>query len=38
MTKIHTFASTGEAYDASQCQDDIHGGDVLVVTGEVEAL
>lgn len=31
--KVHVFASTGEAYDASQCHDDIVDGDVLSVPG-----
>lgn len=31
---IHTFNSTGEAYDASQCRDDIKDGDVLTIPSE----
>lgn len=34
MPNVHTFASTGEAYDASQCDDDINDSDVLVVPSE----
>jgi hypothetical protein len=34
MTQVHQFDSTGEAYDASQCRDDIHDGDVLFVPSE----
>jgi len=34
MPAVHTFDSTGEAYDASQCDDDISDGDVLVVPSE----
>lgn len=32
--QVHRFDSTGEAYGASQCDDDIKDGDVLVVTSE----
>ncbi len=32
--KVHTFESTGEAYDASQCDDNIVDGDVLAIPGE----
>ena len=32
--EIHYFGSTGEAYDASQCADNIHDGDLLVVPAE----
>jgi hypothetical protein len=32
--KVHTFGSTGEAYDASQCDDNIENGDVLIVPSE----
>ena len=32
--QVHTFDSTGEAYDTSQWRDDIHDGDVLVVPSE----
>ena len=32
--KVHTFDSSVEAYDASQCDDDIANGDVLVVLSE----
>lgn len=31
---IHRFASTGEAYDATQCDDEIRNGDVLVIVPE----
>lgn len=31
---VHTFDSSGEAYDASQCSDDISDGDVLAVPAE----
>lgn len=31
---VHRFASTREAYDATQCRDDIRDGDVLVVESE----
>lgn len=34
MPKVHEFGSTGEAYDASQCDDNISDGDVLVVPSE----
>ena len=34
MTKIHNFDTTGEAYDACQCDDDINTGDVLVIDNE----
>lgn len=32
--KIHFFRDSGSAYDASQCRDDIHDGDILVVVPE----
>ncbi|MBF6460187.1 hypothetical protein IU433_14190 [Nocardia puris] len=32
--KIHVFASSDEAYDASQCRDDILDGDILIVPNE----
>ncbi len=32
--RIHIFPSTGEAYDASQCDDGIHDGDILSVPSE----
>jgi hypothetical protein len=32
--RVHTFGDTGTAYDSSQCRDDIHDGDVLVVAPE----
>lgn len=32
--KIHVFESSTEAYDATQCDDNINEGDVLVVTNE----
>jgi hypothetical protein len=31
---IHHFGSTGEAYDACQCDDDINFGDTLVIESE----
>ncbi|MFF4504853.1 hypothetical protein [Streptomyces sp. NPDC001401] len=31
---VHRFADTCEAYDATQCRDDIRDGDVLVVESE----
>ena len=34
---VHTFMSTGEAYDYSQCRDDIKDGDVLWVPGNHDA-
>ena len=34
MTKIHHFDSTGDAYDACQCDDNIDTGDVLVIDNE----
>lgn len=34
MPNVHYFDSSGEAYDASQCYDNIHDGDVLVVKSE----
>lgn len=34
MTTIHTFDSTGEAYNASQCSDEIKDGDILAVPSE----
>jgi hypothetical protein len=34
MTTVHTFESTGDAYDACQCRDDIKDGDVLVIERE----
>lgn len=30
--QTHTFEDTGEAYDASQCNDNIKNGDVLICT------
>ena len=36
MVQIHEFNDTGEAYDASQCDDNIKDGDILVTkTGVV---
>ncbi|ESY35392.1 hypothetical protein NKK48_30330 [Mesorhizobium sp. C386A] len=32
--KIHFFDSTGDAYDFTQCIDDIKNGDVLVIESE----
>lgn len=34
MLHVHTFTSSGEAYDASQCRNDIRDGDVLSVPSE----
>jgi hypothetical protein len=34
MPKVHTFNSTGEAYDASQTHEEIKDGDVLSVPSE----
>lgn len=34
MTQVHYFNSTGEAYDATQCSDEIKDGDVLVIRSE----
>ena len=34
IPRIHTFDSSGEAYDACQCDDDIKNGDVLVIAKE----
>jgi hypothetical protein len=34
VPKIHTFESTGMAYDMSQCSDEIHDGDILSVPNE----
>lgn len=31
---IHTFESTGEAYDACQCDDRIKNGDTLLIPSE----
>ncbi|MEV5264770.1 hypothetical protein [Streptomyces werraensis] len=32
--KVHTFNSTSDAYDATQCDEDIKDGDVLVIEPE----
>lgn len=32
--RVHVFETTGEAYDLSQCSDEIANGDVLVVPNE----
>jgi hypothetical protein len=32
--RVHEFASTGDAYDATQCRDDISNGDTLVIASE----
>jgi hypothetical protein len=32
--QVHHFASTGEAYDATQCDENIKNGDVLVIASE----
>jgi hypothetical protein len=34
MPKVYEFYSTGNAYDASQCRDDIEDGDILLVPNE----
>lgn len=34
MATTHEFASTGQAYDACQCRDDIKNGDTLVIASE----
>jgi hypothetical protein len=34
MTGRHHFFSTGEAYDAVQCYDDIKKGDTLIIISE----
>lgn len=34
MPQVHIFETTGEAYDGSQCRDDISNGDVLAVPSE----
>jgi hypothetical protein len=34
VPQVHEFATSGEAYDASQCDDTIRDGDVLVVRNE----
>lgn len=31
---VHFFHTSGEAYDACQCRDDIENGDVLVIVSE----
>jgi hypothetical protein len=32
--RAHLFESTGEAYDATQCDDDVKTGDVLIIASE----
>lgn len=32
--KTHIFLSTGAAYDACQCDDDINDGDILLIPSE----
>ena len=32
--QVHYFDSTGEAYDACQCDDDIKNGDILIIQTE----
>jgi hypothetical protein len=32
--KVHHFESTGDAYDATQCDDTIRNGDILVIKSE----
>ncbi|EPG9350439.1 hypothetical protein ACKU3Z_031810 [Pseudomonas aeruginosa] len=34
MTHTHTFNSTGDAYDATQCDEDVLGGHALLVLEE----
>lgn len=34
MTHTHTFSSTGDAYDATQCDDDVLTGHTLLVLQE----
>jgi len=31
---IHKFDSTGDAYDATQCDDNVKNGDILVIDSE----
>ncbi len=31
MSAVHHFETTGDAYDATQCRDEIRGGDVLFI-------
>jgi len=33
-SNIHWFADTGEAYDATQCDESVHQGDILVIPSE----
>lgn len=32
--KVHTFTSTGDAYDETQCNENIANGDILVIESE----
>jgi hypothetical protein len=32
--KVHHFCSSGEAYDATQCDENIKNGDLLVIESE----
>ena len=34
MSKIHYFDSTGDAYDACQCDDSVKKGDTLLIENE----
>ena len=34
MSNVHCFETTGEAYDACQCDEGIKDGDVLVIKSE----
>lgn len=34
MINVHFFHSSGEAYDATQCNEEIKNGDVLVIPSE----
>jgi hypothetical protein len=34
MTQVHHFDSTGDAYDASQCDENAHDGDILAIPDE----
>ena len=37
MAKVWEFYTTGEAYNASQCRDEIKDGDILLVPNEAAA-
>jgi hypothetical protein len=38
MPQVHTFPSSGDAYDATQCRDDIKNGDILACEDGVIGL